>query len=272
MAAVLNSRETRDFARELKFLVDGRLAPQLREWARRHLLRDAFGSGAHGDNYTTTSLYFETPDFDVYHRRGSYGHSKFRIRRYGTSDIVFLERKFRTSRLLAKRRTTVPITDLELLAAPVPEPGWPGYWFHRRVLLRRLSPLIQMSYERTARVGVASAGAMRMTIDTDLRVLPMPDRAFIPGVGFPLIEGQCIVELKYRVAVPALFKQLVETFRLEARPVSKYRIGLGALDYAPLTAACATAPVAACPGTRPPTEALTVVSSSLFFADSQSAR
>ena len=237
MSTAVNSRETRDFARELKFLVDERLAPDLRQWARLHLSRDAFGSGPYGDEYTTTSLYFETPAFDVYHRRGSYGRSKFRIRRYGSADIVFLERKFRTSRLLAKRRTTVPIPEMDHLAAPTPDPGWPGYWFHRRVLLRGLSPLIQMSYDRTARVGMASAGTMRMTIDTNLRVLPMPDRAFIPGVGFPLIEGECIVELKYRVTLPALFKQLVETFRLAPSPVSKYRIGLGALDYAPLTAA-----------------------------------
>jgi hypothetical protein len=101
-----------------------------------------------------------------------------------------------------------------------------------------------MSYDRTARVGMASAGTMRMTIDTNLRVLPMPDRAFIPGVGFPLIEGQCIVELKYRVEVPALFRQLVETFKLAPSPVSKYRIGLGALDYAPLNAAREDAPAA----------------------------
>ena len=64
----------------------------------------------------------------------------------------------------------------------------------------------------------------------------MPDRAFIPGVGFPLIDGHCIVELKYRVEIPALFRQLVETFTLAPSPVSKYRIGLGVLDYAPLTA------------------------------------
>jgi hypothetical protein len=233
----VNSRETRDFAREQKFLVDARLAPDLRQWARFNLARDSFGSGPYGDDYTTTSLYFETPGFDVYHRRGSYGRSKFRIRRYGSSDIVFLERKFRTNRLLAKRRTTVPILEMDHLAGGTPRMDWPGYWFHRRVLLRRLSPLIQMSYDRTARVGLASGGPMRMTIDTNLRVLPMPDRAFIPGVGFPLIEGQCIVELKYRVVVPALFKQLVETFKLAPSPVSKYRIGLGALDYAPLTAA-----------------------------------
>jgi len=242
MTVVVNYRETRDFARETKFLVDERLAPRLVEWARTNLARDAFGSGLFGDEYTTTSLYYETPDFDVYHRRGSYGRSKFRVRRYGASDIVFLERKFRTHRLLVKRRTTVPITDLENLAASVPEPGWPGYWFHRRVLLRRLDPLIQMSYDRIARVGMASAGPIRMTVDTDLRVLPMPDRAFIPGVGFPLIDGHCIVELKYRLELPALFKQLVETFRIESSAVSKYRLGLSVLDYAPLTTAIATEP------------------------------
>jgi hypothetical protein len=236
MSPAVNCRETRDFARELKFFIDEAQAPALRAWARAHLARDCFGSGPHGDDYTTTSLYFETPGFDVYHRRGSYGRSKFRIRRYGEADVVFLERKFRTSRLLAKRRTTVPIHEMEHLAAPAPREGWPGYWFHRRVLLRRLSPLIQMSYDRTARVGVAETRTMRMTIDTNLRVLPMPDRAFIPGVGFPLIEGHCIVELKYRVEIPALFRQLVETFRLAPSPVSKYRIGLGVLDYAPLTA------------------------------------
>ena len=242
MAPAVNCRETRDFARELKFLVDEAQAPALRAWARAHLARDGFGSGPHGDGYTTTSLYFETPGFDVYHRRGSYGRSKFRIRRYGEADVVFLERKFRTHRLLAKRRTTVPIHEMDHLAAPAPREGWPGYWFHRRVLLRRLSPLIQMSYDRTARVGVADSGIMRMTIDTNLRVLPMPDRAFIPGVGFPLIEGRCIVELKYRVEIPALFRQLVETFTLTPGPVSKYRIGLGVLDYAPLTAGTGESP------------------------------
>ncbi len=238
----VNSRETRDFAREIKFLADESLAPRLVEWARANLARDAFGSGLFGDEYTTTSLYYETPDFDVYHRRGSYGRSKFRVRRYGSSDIVFLERKFRTHRLLSKRRTTVPISDLEHLAASTPQPNWPGYWFHRRVLLRRLDPLIQMSYERIARVGMAGARPIRMTVDTSLRVLPMPDRALIPGVGFSLIQGHCIVELKYRVELPALFRQLVETFKLESSAVSKYRLGLSVLDYAPVAPAIAPEP------------------------------
>jgi hypothetical protein len=227
----MDTRETRDWAREAKFLIDAKLRPQVVEWARANLEADGHGSGVYADEYTTASLYFETDAFDVYSRRASYGRSKFRIRRYGLSNIIFLERKFRTERLLAKRRTTVPVGDLERLAGTDLDPAWEGYWFHRRILLRRLRPLIQMSYDRVARIGTSSTGPVRMTIDTNLRVLPMPDRAFIPGVGLPLIEDKCIIEIKYRREIPAVFKRLAEQFGIAIQKVSKYRLGLTALDY-----------------------------------------
>ena len=66
-------------------------------------------------------------------------------------------------------------------------------------------------------------------------MLPLPDRAFLPGIGFPLLEGKNIIEVKYRVALPALFKQLTEQFKLKTQPVSKYRSGLAALDLTPGT-------------------------------------
>jgi hypothetical protein len=232
MTVAADTRERRDFAREVKFLARREQVDALRAWAREHLTADAHGGGPFGDAYETTSLYFETPEFDVYHRKGSYARSKFRVRRYGQANVAFLERKFRTDRLLAKRRTMVSAGDLERLAG-VPDPSWPGYWFHRRIVLRRLRPLVQMSYERTARVGEAPTGPVRMTIDTNLRVLPMPDRGFLPGTGFPLIENQVIVEVKYRVEPPALVRRFAETFQLAPQPVSKYRLGLGALDYVP---------------------------------------
>lgn len=227
----MDSRETRDFAREAKFLIDASLRPKIVEWSRANLEADGHGSGVFADEYNTASLYFETDAFDVYRKTHSYGRSKFRIRRYGLSDIIFLERKFRTDRLLAKRRTTVPVGDLERLATSDLDPTWPGYWFHRRILLRRLRPLIQMSYERVARVGTSSTGPVRMTIDTNLRVLPMPDRAFIPGAGLPLLEDKSIIEIKYRREIPAVFKRLAEEFGIEIQKVSKYRLGLTALDY-----------------------------------------
>jgi hypothetical protein len=231
--AGVHSREARSRAREIKFVVNNDLAPKIQAWMRENLEADQFGTGPDRDVYETTSLYFETDRFDVFHRRGSYGKSKFRIRKYGDSSIMFLERKFRTDRVLIKRRTTVPVTDFERLDSLEPDPAWPGYWFHRRLRTRALRPLVQVCYNRTARLGTSSTGQFRMTVDFDLRVLPLPDRAFIPGVGLPLMEGLNIVELKYCVALPAVFKQLVERFGLETQPVSKYRSGLALLGLSP---------------------------------------
>ena len=229
----MHFRETRDRAREVKFLVDAKTRPALVEWARTNLAADGHGDGVYADEYNTVTLYFETDKFDVFHRHKSYGRSKFRVRRYGHSDIVFLERKFRTDRLLAKRRTTVPVNDLEHLVDAKPDINWPGYWFHRRINLRQLKPIVQMSYERVARIGNVGSGPVRMTIDTNLRVLPMPDRALIPGVGLPLLEDKTIVEVKYRIELPVLFKEMAEKFGLQVQKVSKYRLGLSVLDYAP---------------------------------------
>jgi hypothetical protein len=229
MGATFESRETRDFARETKFLIEARLIDDLRAWVREALGRDPHGTGPHGDLYSTTSLYFDTPDFDVYRRNRSYARGKFRIRRYGMLDFIFLERKMRTDRLLAKRRTTVAIEDLQLVGEPVADPSWPGYWFHRRLLLRGLRPLVQISYERTARLSVIDGDPVRFTMDTNLRVLPMPDRAFLPGTGFPLLDGTAIVEMKYRRQMPAVLRRAVEDFQLTPSPVSKYRLGFNAL-------------------------------------------
>ena len=74
---------------------------------------------------------------------------------------------------------------------------------------------------------------MRLTVDQNLRVLPMPDRAFIPGTGLPVLEDKNIMELKYRVSLPVIFKQLLEQYGLTIGKVSKYRVGLGALGLTP---------------------------------------
>lgn len=232
MAERFDSRETRDFARETKFLVDAAIAEDVKAWARASLGPDPHGRGAFGDEYATTSLYFDTPTFDVYHRNQSHARGKFRIRRYGLLDFIFLERKMRTDRLLAKRRTTVPLETLQRIGEPEADPTWEGYWFHRRILFRGLRPLVQISYDRTARLSIVNGDPVRFTIDTNLRVLPMPDRAFLPGTGFPIIEQQAIVEMKYRRELPAILRQGVEMFRLTPVAVSKYRLGFDALGYA----------------------------------------
>jgi hypothetical protein len=181
-------------------------------------------------------VYFDTDGGDVFHRRGSFGRSKYRVRRYGTLHYVFLERKLRKPGILVKRRTTIAIDELPRLVAEDPDPDWHGEWFHRRVLLRQIHPVCQLSYARIARFGRTTEGPVRLTLDSDVRVTPADEPRFSDMGGEPVVGDRMILELKYRQHVPALFKQLVETFALEPQPASKYRLGITALGESPFLA------------------------------------
>jgi hypothetical protein len=234
MLQTSSSRETRDGAREVKFLVDPGLARNVLEWSRARLAADPFGGGESGDQYLTTSLYFDTDDFAVYQRRGSYRRSKLRIRRYGSADVVFLERKLRTSSLLSKRRTIVPIEELGWLAAKGIPHAWAGRWFEDRMGARRLKPVCQVSYHRYARVGTGIFGPMRLTFDEAIVAQPCAGFEFAPLAGVPTLQDRVIIEMKYCVEPPAVLRHVVEEFKLEPAGVSKYRLSIDALAAAGL--------------------------------------
>jgi len=229
---MVQTRETRASACEIKFLVDPDDAPRILAWARAELQPDPYGAGPFGDEYETTSLYFDTDDLDVFHRRGSFGRAKYRIRRYGGSDIVFLERKLRKPGILVKRRTADVIDALARLETAEGDPGWRGEWFRRRLLARRLRPVCQVSYHRAARVIVCTDGLARLTLDGGLRAVSIDAPAFAGGAGVPVLEDRMILELKYCVRVPAIFRRLVEAFALEPQAASKYRLSMAALGHA----------------------------------------
>ena len=218
-------RENREFAAELKFVVPSQVGQQIRSWARLNLVADPYGSGEAKDEYQIHSLYFDTQEFDVFHRRGSYGRSKFRIRRYGNDEILFLERKLRTNGMLTKRRCTVRLEDLERLVPTSPSEDWSGSWYHRRLLLRRLQPVCQIGYHRTARVLMTQNGPVRLTVDEQLRAAAARRIAFSNGEESTLLlNHEMIVEMKYRLEIPPVFKLLLEEFALTPAKVSKYRL------------------------------------------------
>ncbi len=233
-------RDDRPLATELKFLIAAELAAEIRTWARQEMAPDPYAAGPHGDTYQTTTLYFDTPEFDVYHRRGSFGRSKYRVRQYGASDMVFLERKMRTRDRLAKRRTLVPIGDVSTLGGAVPDRAWSGAWLHRRLLARALRPVCIVRYDRTARVAMSAAGPLRLTVDHGLRAQRAAgyrlDGLDAVPMTTDLLMGDMILELKFRQAVPALFKRLIETFALAPQKLSKYRTVAPALGLVPSAA------------------------------------
>ena len=233
-----HSRETRVHAFEVKFLVEPDAAARVRQWARTHLTPDPHGTGPFGDEYRTTSVYFDTASYDVFHQRGSFGRGKYRIRRYGEDDAVFLERKMRQAIVLAKRRTRTPLATLQRLRQ-APAPGWAGYWFHRRVAARDLRPVCQVTYQRTARILARNGDQIRLTLDSDLRARLLRDVRFALNAGMPVTDGQSILELKFKGFAPAIFRQLVEDLALNPQSASKYRLSVArlvpGLSYTPLT-------------------------------------
>lgn len=230
-----SSRETRDAAREIKFLVTPAQAAQVLEWASARLAPDPYAGGPSGDEYQTTTLYFDTEDLAVFRRRGSYRRSKYRIRRYGSAEVAFLERKLRTATLLSKRRTAVALDELARVDEAVPDPTWAGHWFVQRLVARRLAPVCQVSYHRHARVGTGAYGPLRLTFDNEILVQPCHGIHFEPTRGLPVLGSGTIIEMKYCVEIPGLLKELVETFGLSPAAISKYRLSMERLREAGAT-------------------------------------
>jgi len=157
--------------------------------------------------------------------------AKYRIRRYDAASTVFLERKLRSRGFVTKRRTLVPVEDLGSLQDS--DPGWRGHWFRRRIGARRMSATCQISYLRTALVGPTDDGLARLTMDEGLCAARASGPAFRPiGASTPLLAGQSILEMKFRMAMPAVFKAIVQEFQLTAQPVSKYRLAVPVLGLA----------------------------------------
>jgi hypothetical protein len=220
------------FTSETKLLVDAGLGDDIRAWARQRLGPDPHGSGAFRDQYGVTSVYLDTAAHDVYHRRGSYGRSKYRIRHYENDQAAFLERKLRTRLRLTKRRTRIPLDAISGMRLDNPDPTHPAHWFFRRVTLRRLRPVCIIRYARTARMAETPEGPVRMTLDASVMASPTDLVTLTPGSCRALVEGLMILELKYSGVLPHIFKDLVDQFHLTPRPASKYRFAVQTLGLA----------------------------------------
>ena len=220
------------FTSETKLLVDARLGDDIRAWARQRLDPDPHGRGEFRDQYGVCSVYLDTEAHDVYHRRGSYGRSKYRIRHYENDQAAFLERKLRTRLRLTKRRTRIPLDAVPGLRLDDPDPTHPACWFFRRVTLRRLRPVCVIRYERTARMAETPEGPVRMTLDASVTACPTNLVTLNTGPGRPLVERLMILEVKYSGVFPRIFKDLLDEFHLTPKPASKYRFAVQTLGLA----------------------------------------
>jgi hypothetical protein len=216
--------EPRPGAYEIKFLVDDERADELLTRARQQLAADPHAEPARGDGYRIHSLYFDTADLAVFRRAGIHARRKLRLRRYGVEPLIYTERKAKLRGIVTKRRSAIDAEELEWLLDPRERPGWPAQWFRRRLGLRGLAPKVSVVYDRVARVGMTPEGPIRFTVDRGVRCLATSGPGFPPAnEGQSVLEGLSVVEFKYRLAMPAVFKALIRELGLEPTGVSKYR-------------------------------------------------
>src|SRR5262245_34631144 len=199
-------------AREVERLIAGRLAP------------DPHGEPALGNAYRISTIYCDTPEFDVFRRLGPHRRRKYRLRRYGDESRIYLERKTKRGERVRKRRSTVGRHELAVLSGFSTDSGWPGNWFHKQLVRRRLEPVCCVCYLRTAYVGTGDEGPLRLTFDRHIRGTLVRDWNLNPASeGAPVWDGLVVCEFKFRGSLPGVFKTAIEALALAPAGASKYR-------------------------------------------------
>jgi VTC domain len=243
------SREAKLGAYEIKFLVDETLVNKLIPVVQTKMKPDSFADPKTG-SYSVEGIYYETSDLSVFNKTPGYSRKKFRIRRYSEGATLFLERKSKRKGIVTKRRIQLDADQLpkmlqtiptsETAASPSSKPSGQTEldWFARRLKRLMLRPTLCIAYDRVAFLQMDQLGPIRLTIDRSvgccrLNQLGFPDRSSYQRI----LDGKCIVELKYREALPNTFRQFIEDFELKVQPVSKFRHAILATGLA-LTQGC----------------------------------
>lgn len=209
---------------EMKFLLPDAVARELQTWAMQHLSVDAFADPARDFSYQTTTVYLDTPAFDVLLAAPGFRTRKYRLRRYGREALVYFERKSRRGDKVKKRRVKLPEQELAYFEQPEPVADWSGEWFREKVVQQERRPVCRLSYVRSAFVRSSSEGPLRLTFDRQIRGVLTPDWApTLLTEGRMILPGEVICEFKFRDALPAVFKQVIADMQLQPASVSKYR-------------------------------------------------
>ena len=214
---------------EMKFLLPDTVARELQTWAMQHLSVDAFADPARDYSYQTTTVYLDTPAFDVLMAAPGFRTRKYRLRRYGNEPLVYLERKSRRGDKVKKRRAKVSESELAYFGqtqsdAESPVTEWAGEWFREKVQRLDRRPVCRLTYDRSAFVKSSIEGPLRLTFDRQIRGVLTSDWAPTPVTeGRLILPGEVICEFKFRDALPAVFKQVIADMQLQPASVSKYR-------------------------------------------------
>ncbi len=227
---------------ELKYLINERLAPGIRDFVSSYLELDDFAVGRPNFSYPVHSVYLDSDDLRTHYAtvNGTKNRYKLRLRYYDDRPAtpVFFEVKSRVDNCIIKHRCGVKREFVPLLVAgQLPDPE---YLFSKEpkqlaalqyfnYLQQELDarPKIHNNYLREAWVSTHD-NAVRVTFDRNVRIEPyFGDRAIVemdyPVQVYPEVT---ILELKFTTRYPNWFKDMVRAFNLMQFSAAKYSEGI----------------------------------------------
>lgn len=236
---------TSQAAYEVKCVVSAGMAVDLEKALRSSMTADPFSARETDGHYRITTLSTDTLAWDCFHRQPGYAKRKYRLRRYGSEQTIYLEQKTRRGHRVSKRRvatteaelqqlfacstrqTTVDdVTSGEAVASRSTENHiWDLQMFQNRIESLNLRPVCLMSYERRAWFAETESGPVRWTLDRHLTGAEsdqwnLSDCQPLTQI---LPEDQLVCEFKFSGAMPQLFKKVIAEFQIVPGGFSKYR-------------------------------------------------
>lgn len=197
-------------------------------WLSERLAVDPHGAKERGGDYTIHTTCLDTPALDIFHLDGDDACTKHRLRRYGAEPWVHLERKVKSDGWVTKDRTRLPIASSDGLWSAEGDVAADARWFRDGLAAGNLVPVRHMTYVRRAWF-TDDATPFRITVDRGLEAAAADPIAPGPRPGTPFLAESAIVEVKFRNALPRIFKELLENWSLAPVRISKYRRAMRAL-------------------------------------------
>ncbi len=160
------------------------------------------------------TLYFDTPQFDLYHfhQRGKFNRFKFRIRKYVESNLLFFEVKFKNNKGRTKKNRIVN-ENFDLEGNEIIND-----FLHKNSHydIKHLEEKIWINYSRITLVNREIAE--RVTIDINLH--------FIHNEINKTLKEFVIAEVKQDKAVDSPFVKLMHKYHIREGSISKYCLGI----------------------------------------------
>ena len=189
--------------------------------------------------YHIRSLYFDTSgNRDYYDKVNGYSERrKLRLRIYNTaSDTAMLELKSKRGAFVHKESMVLGRADaIRLINDDCAFlPGMPNSAadkFYACFCFERLRPVLLIDYERQA--FELPFESIRITIDRHLRASMDACRLFdnsVPCVNV-MNESSCILEVKYRHAIPDFLRSILSDIGLPNASISKYVIARQSIHF-----------------------------------------